>query len=138
MYVVCRDELGRLLLTRFISPGNPDSGKWTMPGGGMEWGESPEATAHRELAEETGLVATLGPVIGVFSHWFTEHESFRGEPGHVIGILYEATDLRGEVRTAFEAGTTDGARWYDLDEVRRLPRVQVVDFVLNLIAGPAT
>lgn len=30
---MCPDEAGRLLLTRFFSPGHPDSGKWTIPGG---------------------------------------------------------------------------------------------------------
>lgn len=134
MYVVCRDETGRVLLTRFVSPGNPDSGKWTMPGGGMKWGESPEQTAHRELAEETGLAASLGPVLGVFSHWFTDQESFRGEAGHVVGIVYEATDLNGRLRTEFDAGTTDDARWFAVDDIRRLPHVELVDFVLDLIA----
>ena len=132
--MVCRDETGRVLLTRFVSPGNPDSGKWTMPGGGMKWGESPEQTAHRELAEETGLAASLGPVLGVFSHWFTDKESFRGEAGHVVGIVYEATDLNGRLRTEFDAGTTDDARWFAVDDVRRLPHVELVDFVLDLIA----
>jgi len=134
VYVVCRDETGRVLLTRFVSPGNPDSGKWTMPGGGMKWGESPEQTAHRELAEETGLAASLGPVLGVFSHWFTDQESFRGEAGHVVGIVYEATDLNGRLRTEFDAGTTDDARWFAVDDIRRLPHVELVDFVLDLIA----
>jgi 8-oxo-dGTP diphosphatase len=134
VYVVCRDETGRVLLTRFVSPGNPDSGKWTMPGGGMKWGESPEQTAHRELAEETGLAASLGPVLGVFSHWFTDQESFRGEAGHVVGIVYEATDLNGRLRTEFDAGTTDDARWIAVDDIRRLPHVELVDFVLDLIA----
>ena len=132
--MVCRDETGRVLLTRFVSPGNPDSGKWTMPGGGMKWGESPEQTAHRELAEETGLAASLGPVLGVFSHWFTDQESFRGEAGHVVGIVYEATDLNGRLRTEFDAGTTDDARWFAVDDIRRLPHVELVDFVLDLIA----
>ena len=50
----------RLLLTRFVSPGHPDSGMWTMPGGGMDWGESAEAAAHRELDEETGLSVNAG------------------------------------------------------------------------------
>lgn len=123
-----------MLLTRFVSPVHPDSGTWTMPGGGMEWGESPEQTAHRELAEETGLTACLGPVLGVYSRWYTAQESVRGEAGHVVGVVYESTDLRGRLRTEFDAGTTDGARWFGVDEVRRLPHVELVDFVLRLIA----
>jgi 8-oxo-dGTP diphosphatase len=134
VYVVCRDPRNRLLLTRFAQPGHPDTGKWTMPGGGMEWGESAEATAHRELAEETGLTATLGRVIGVFSRWYTDLESAAGKAGHVVAVLYEGTDPRGSLRARFDEGTTDAAAWIDFDEIARLPHVELVDFVLDLIA----
>ncbi len=132
-YVVCRDSLDRLLLTRFVSDSHPDSGMWTMPGGGMEWGESPSDTALRELREETGLSAALGPVLGVYSQWFTASESVRGQAGHVLGLVFATSSVGGDLRTEFDAGTTDAARWFDLDEVGRLPRVGLVDFVLGLL-----
>lgn len=133
-YVVCRDDAQRILLTRFYSSTHPDTGRWTMPGGGMEWGETPEQTALRELAEETGLAARLGPVMGVFSRWFTADESARGEAGHVIGVVYEATVEGGELRTCFGDGTTDAAAWFSVDEAGLLPRVELVDFVLDRVA----
>ena len=129
-YLVCRDDQGRILLTRFYAENHPDSGRWTMPGGAMEWGEAPEETALRELDEETGLRARLGAVVGAFSHWYTAQESVRGEAGHVIGVVYEATNVTGELRTSFGEGTTDAAAWFSLDEARSLPRVGLVDFVL--------
>lgn len=84
-----------------------------MLGGAMEWGESPLATAVRELEEETGLRATIGPVLGVFSRWYTDQESCQwpSESGHAIGSVYRATDVTGQVRTDFEDGTTDAAQW---------------------------
>jgi len=132
-YVVCRDATDRLLLTRFVMEGHPDSGRWTLPGGGMEWGESPRDTASRELEEETGFTATIGSVLGVFSQWFTAEESVQGAAGHFVGIVFEAQDLAGELRVDFDGGTTDLAQWFTLDEVRALPHVAQVDFVLDLI-----
>jgi hypothetical protein len=51
----------------------------------------------------------------------------------VIGVVYEAVDLAGELRTTFDEGTTDAAAWFFLAEVRSLPRVSLVDFVLELV-----
>jgi muramoyltetrapeptide carboxypeptidase len=135
-YVVCRDGVGRVLLTRFVEPGNPDSGSWTLPGGGMERGEDPVETAHRELAEETGLTATtVGPVLGVQSRWLEPQETVSGESGHMVGIVHRAAGLRGELRTVFEEGSTDAAAWFTLDEIHALRRVALVDFAVDLIAA---
>jgi 8-oxo-dGTP diphosphatase len=131
-YVLCRDDCERVLLTRYAAPGHPDDGKWTVPGGGMEWGESPQETAVRELYEETGLVVTLGPVLDVFSRWFTATETIGGAAGHLIGPVYEATSWEGELRDEFaDVDTTDAAGWFTLDEARVLPRVELLDFVLE-------
>lgn len=134
VYVVCRDEHERLLLTRVNQEGNPDTGAWTMPGGGMEWGEQPHDTAHREMFEETGLSVQLGPLLLVRSKWFTAEESTLGEPGHVVGLVYAAEHVGGELRTEFDPDdSTDAAAWFALDEVRALRRVGLVDAVLDLL-----
>ena len=133
-YVALRDEGGRLLLTSVRLPGRPDDGKWTLPGGGMDWGEDPQTTARRELREETGYDAELGGVLGVWSKWFAADESHSGETLHTIGVVYEG---RNPVRVAdpvLDDGTTASAEWFTLDEVRALPLVPLVDFVLGLIS----
>ncbi len=138
-YALCRDDDGRILLTRFAFPGHPDHGKWTMPGGGMERGESPSETACRELLEETGLMATLGSIAGVFSRWFTAQESVRGEPCHFVGILFHASQLRGQVRTEFGGlDTTDGAKWFAIEQIEGSPHVEFDDFVLDLVSEEGT
>jgi 8-oxo-dGTP diphosphatase len=135
-YSLCRDESGRVLLTRFAAPGHPDHGRWTMPGGGMEWLETPRETAARELLEETGLATTLGDVLGVFSRWFSADEAALGQAGHVVGIVFRATELRGRLRTEFDGlDTTDAAGWFRVEELDELPHVELVDFVVGLMSG---
>jgi 8-oxo-dGTP diphosphatase len=44
----------------------PLAGQWSLPGGGLELGESLEAGVAREVLEETGLIVDVGPVVDVF------------------------------------------------------------------------
>jgi 8-oxo-dGTP diphosphatase len=55
---VVRDAAGRLLLVQRGK--DPEAGRWTLPGGRVEPGESPAAAAAREVTEETGLVVAVG------------------------------------------------------------------------------
>ncbi len=45
--------------------------RWGLPKGTPDRGESLEATALREVAEETGLEVALGEKVGIIDYWFT-------------------------------------------------------------------
>lgn len=55
---------GRVLLVKRRY--EPLAGRWSLPGGGVELGETLEASVAREMLEETGLEVEVGPVIEVF------------------------------------------------------------------------
>ena len=77
------DAEGRLLVVR--RGGAPAAGRWSLPGGRVEPGETVREAVRREVAEETGLDVDVGDLVG-----FVE---VRGG-GHHFVIL----DLRAEVR----------------------------------------
>jgi ADP-ribose pyrophosphatase YjhB (NUDIX family) len=69
--VVLLDERDRILLFRWEDERLLDvRSVWITPGGGLNAGESPEAGARRELREETGIDAALGPCVWIRSHTF--------------------------------------------------------------------
>lgn len=52
----------------------PLAGQWSLPGGTLEVGETLESGVAREIAEETGLTARVGPVIEVFDRILLDHD----------------------------------------------------------------
>lgn len=103
------DGEGRLLLIRRGTP--PGKGRWSLPGGRVEDGETDAQALTRELAEETGLLATVGPLVG---------SVLRPAPD---GGTYEIRDYAcivhgGTLRAGDDA---EDVRWVRPDELHRLP-----------------
>jgi 8-oxo-dGTP diphosphatase len=60
-----------LLLVRRGRP--PAAGEWSVPGGRVEAGEPVRAAVAREVAEETGLTATVGEFVGWVERFVAGH-----------------------------------------------------------------
>ena len=65
--VICLRGQEVLLIQRGTPP---RQGEWSIPGGRIEAGESEEQAALRELFEETGITAKLGPKIATIPAFF--------------------------------------------------------------------
>jgi ADP-ribose pyrophosphatase YjhB (NUDIX family) len=95
--VMVRNSEGDLLLLR-----RPDSGRWTIPTGGLKKNETLTQCAIRECREETGLDIEVISLVGVFS-----------DPGHVIA--YRDGEVRQPVNACF-AGRVIGGSLATSDE----------------------
>jgi 8-oxo-dGTP diphosphatase len=115
-YALCTDADGRVLLAH-IAPSVGVGDLWTLPGGGLAFGEAPADAALRELTEETGLRGVVDGLLDVSDRLFRRADG--GEALHAIRIVYRVRIIDGELRDELD-GSTDLARWFSLDEARQL------------------
>ena len=119
-----------ILLCR-IAPGYPGEGRWTLPGGGVEWGEHPEDALRREVYEEAGLELDSFKFLGIDSRIY---EDDRWPDGlHIVRMIYR-TPLTGEPSVTEVDGSVDEARWIPLVDVGSISIVNLVEVALD-IAG---
>ena len=104
-----RDRRGRILLVRRGNP--PFRGKWALPGGFVEIGETTEESCAREVREETGVEVRVGGVRGVYS------DPKRDPRGHTVSVLYDAVAISGRARGGDDAAE---ARWFSRSDVAKL------------------
>jgi len=129
-YAVVTDDDDRLLLARWIEGRRV---AWTMPGGGLEAGESPEDAVRRELREETGYTVKVGELLGIHSRVIPASQRVHkaDQPLHTLRIVYRATVTGGKLRYETE-GSTDMAGWFTRSAVAELQRVKLVDISLRM------
>lgn len=113
----------RGILGTVNSSSTPAPGAWTLPGGGVDPGESPAAAVLREIYEETGQEATLNQVLSLESeHWIGRARSGAPEDFHALRVIYGATCTDPTDPVVHDVGgSTRGADWVPARHWRSLP-----------------
>jgi 8-oxo-dGTP diphosphatase len=101
---------GRVLLGR--RRGSHGDGDYAAPGGHIEFGESFEQAARREVREETGLEITDMRLLSVGNYVFKREDGER----HYIDVDFVCESPIGEPRL-MEHEKCDGWDWYELDDL---------------------
>lgn len=96
------DAKGRVLLVRRRFP--PFKGRYALPGGFVEIGETAEDACRRELMEETGVKAARLRLVGVYS------DPKRDPRGHTCAVVFAARVRSAKVRAGDDA---EAAEWVE-------------------------
>lgn len=110
-----------LLLTSFTGDG---TGRWGLPGGGVDEGEDPQDAVVREVWEETGQQVDVVEAVQVHTgHWTGHSLHGRWEDFHAVRLLYRAHCPVPQQPVVHDlGGTTADAQWVPVPQVehRRL------------------
>lgn len=110
---------GRILLVRRAQ--EPEAGRWSVPGGRLEPGETVHEAAVREVAEEAGI----GVVVDRFLGWVE-----RVHPGFHFVILDFLTVPEDPDPVLRPGSDADRAKWVDLDD---LDNYHLVDGLIEFL-----
>jgi len=118
---------GRVLLDRRREDSRFEPLRWEFPGGKVEFGESPQSSLKRELAEELGIEAEVGALVHLVSHVYSRDGNIR----HVIILFLECGILEGVPRP-MEGGEVE---WFDRNAFSTLELVEA-DVGLRAVVSP--
>jgi len=111
--VIFDDSRQKVLLTQ-----RADNGRWCLPGGHMEAGESAAEACEREVLEETGLKVRATRLLGVYSNPDQLVIYKDGNKAFFVVLNFEVKILEGEPGLSDE---TTAFGWFSLEEMESMP-----------------
>ena len=111
--VIFDEQREKVLLTQRM-----DNGRWCLPGGHMESGESAAEACEREVWEETGLKVRAVRLLGVYSNPDQLVIYNDGNKAFFVVLNFEVQVLEGEVGLSDE---TTAFGWFSLADIETMP-----------------
>lgn len=105
-YVLLIDEQSEKIL--MVKNKGRNSSYYTLPGGAVEYGETIQDAAIREVKEETGLDVEVNGIFSVMEGFFEERDH------HAVFFTFRGTVVGGEINIAFPEEIEE-ISWMDLE-----------------------
>ncbi len=106
----------------------PFKGRWDLPGGKIDFGETPEQTLKREISEETGLKLRSYKLVSVEAY---THET-KKENFHHTGVIFKAAakDIR-KLKREPDGNDSFGAEIFSEKDIKKLKLTPLAKIALK-------
>ncbi len=126
--VLIFNKLGQILLQKRGADSRNETGKWSKPGGKIDFGETAIEAMKREVREETNLEIEIW---GYLPH--TDH-IIKKENQHWIAINYLANLKSGDLKI-LEPHKCEKMKWFDIDKLPKKIVQTTKESVENFLKG---
>ena len=120
------DNEGRLFITKRGEKAKNERGKWEIPGGSMEFGETFEQAIKREIKEEVGVEIEVLELLGICDHIIPDEKQHWVSPTYICKIVKGIPRILEPEKCA-EIG------WFTLEEAESLELSIVTKYDLRLL-----
>lgn len=117
---------GKLFLTLRGKKAKNERGKWEIPGGSVEFGETLEDALKREIKEEHSIDIEVVELLDVCSHLIPD------ERQHWVSPTYICRITKGTPKI-LEPDKCDSIGWFTLKEANKLPLSIVTQYDLSIL-----
>lgn len=128
--VIINDE-GKILLSLRGSAAQNERGKWEIPGGAVEYGETFELALKREVKEEIDVEIEVVSLLQVFDHILPE------EHQHWVSPTYLCRIVNGTPKI-MEKEKCEKLDWFTIDEAKKLPLSQITQKDISILERVGT
>lgn len=111
--LIFNDE-GKILLSLRGPLAKNERGKWEIPGGAVQFGETFEQALKREIKEEVGVEIKVKDMLQVCDHIIPEEHQHWVSPTYICEVVAGTPTIQ-------EPGKCDDLQWFTLEEAEKLP-----------------
>lgn len=120
------NEKGEIFIAKRGKKAKNERGKWEIPGGSVEFGETFESALKREVKEEHGIEIEIEELLGICDHIILDEHQHWVSPTYICKIKKDTPKIN-------ELDKCEQIGWFNLDEAKKLPLSLITNYDINLL-----
>lgn len=117
---------GKIFITKRGREAKNERGKWEIPGGSVEFGETFQQAIKREIKEEHGIEIEIIELLGICDHIIPDEHQHWVSPTYISKIKKGTPKIK-EPHKCEEIG------WFTIEEAEKLPLSIVTKYDISLL-----